>query len=94
MLALDESADQFGDYQGPDTIQLRNSQGTIVIAFSNATHDPVSHTGRGSVSYQHFQVADGGTRAYSRGAESGSIVLATNSAHNAIESMTLTTTGK
>jgi hypothetical protein len=90
----DESADQFGDYQGPDTIQLRGSKGTIVIAFSNATHVPVSHTGRGSVSYQHFQVSDGGTRAYSRATESGWIVLTTNAAHNSIESMTLTTASK
>jgi hypothetical protein len=90
----DESADQFGDYEGPDTIQLRGAKGMVVIAFSNANPGPAYHNGNGSVSYQHPQIFDGGTRAYSRGAESGSIVLTTNAAHNAIASMTLTTTNK
>jgi hypothetical protein len=90
----DESADQFGDYEGPDTIRLRGAKGMVVIAFSNANPGPAYHNGNGSVSYQHPQIFDGGTRAYSRGAESGSIVLTTNAAHNSIESMTLTTASK
>jgi len=90
----DETSDQYGDYEGPDTIQLRSSKGTIVIAFSNASHVPVSDTGRGSVSYQHPQLLEGGTRAYSRATESGSIVLTTNAARTSIENMMLTTTSK
>jgi hypothetical protein len=87
-----ESSDQYGDYEGPDTIQLRGAKGTIVIAFSNASHMPISHTSRGSISYQHPQLLFSGTRAYSRASESGFIMLTTNPAHNSIESMTLTTT--
>ena len=90
----DENADQYGDYEGPDTIQLRGAKGMVVIAFSNANPGPANHNVNGSVSYQHPQIFDGGTKAYSRGAESGSIVLTTNAAHNSIASMTLTTTNK
>jgi hypothetical protein len=90
----DESADQYGDYEGPDTIQLRGVKGMVVIAFSNANPGPAYHNGNGSVSYQHPQIFDGGTRAYVRGTESGSIVLTTNAAHHSIAGMTLTTTSK
>jgi hypothetical protein len=90
----DETADQFGDYEGPDTIQLRGAKGMVVIAFSKANPGPAYHNANGSVSYKHPQIFDGGTRAYSRGTESGSIVLTTNVSRKSIESMTLTTTGK
>ena len=78
----EERSDQYGDYEGPDTIQLRGSKGTIVIAFSNASHLPISRSNKASMSYQHPQLLFSGTRAYSRAAESGLIVLTTNVAHN------------
>jgi hypothetical protein len=90
----EESSDQYGDYEGPDTIQLRGSKGSIVIAFSDASHLPISHPGRGSVSYQHPQLLFSGTRAYSRTTEGGLITLTTNPARNSIETMTLTTTSR
>jgi hypothetical protein len=90
----DESADQYGDYEGPDTIQLRGAKGTVVIAFSNATPGSAYHNGNGSVSYQHPQIFESGTRAYARSTESGSIALTTNAAHHSIASMTLATTSK
>lgn len=90
----EESADAYGDYQGPDTVQLRSAKGMVVIAFSNASPGPAQHNGNGSLSYEHPQILEGGTRAYSRGTESGSIMLTTNAAHKSIVSMTLTTTSK
>ncbi len=75
-----ESADQYGDYEGPDTIQLRGAKGLIVVAFSNANPGTAIHNGNSSLSYDHPQIVEGGTRAYSRGIESGSIMLTTNPA--------------
>jgi hypothetical protein len=90
----EESADQYGDYEGPDTIELRSAKGMVVIAFSNANPGSGHHNANGSLSYQHPQIVEGGARAYRMSAESGTIVLTTNASHNSIESIALTTTGK
>ena len=43
----------------------------------------------GAVYYQHPQHVSGGTRAYTRARENGSIELTTNTARTVVESMTL-----
>ena len=38
-----ESADEFGGYEGPDTIQLRTAKGTFIVAFSEQNTSSVHH---------------------------------------------------
>jgi hypothetical protein len=87
----DESVDSFGDYEGPDTLTLHDSNGALVVAFNNASSTPADVKVRGAVSYEHPQMVYGGTGAYARASESGSIELTTNAARTQIVSMTLHT---
>ena len=86
-----ESADSEGDYVGPDTLQLHNATGSFIVAFNANNPGQLHRISGGSVYYQHAQHVSGGTRAYARAKESGSIELTTNTARTAVESMTLTT---
>jgi hypothetical protein len=83
-----ESTDQFGDYLGPDTITLRDAQGSFTIAFNNGSSGPAHKDGT-TVYYQHAQKFDGGTGAYAGATESGTINLNENPAHTAVVGITL-----
>jgi hypothetical protein len=85
------SADQYGDYLSPDTLQLRDSKGTFVVAFNEQDSDAVHHLAGGAEENVHPQLGSDGTGAYARTKESGTIELTTNSARTLTESMTLTT---
>ncbi len=87
----DESVDSFGDYEGPDTLTLRNTKGVFVVAFNNANGIPSSAKSRGPVSYEHRQMVEGGAGAYARASESGTIELTTNAARTDVVSLTLHT---
>jgi hypothetical protein len=86
-----ESADSEGDYVGPDTLQLHNAKGSFVVAFNADNPGQLHRVAGGAVYYQHPQHVSGGTRAYARAKESGSIDLTTNTARTIVESMTLST---
>jgi len=86
-----ETVDSFGDYEGPDTLTLHDSNGALVVAFNNASSTPADVKVRGAVSYEHPQRIYGGTGAYARASESGSIELTTNAARTEVVSMTLHT---
>ena len=49
----DETVDSFGDYEGPDTLTLHDSNGALVVAFNNASSTPADVKVRGAVSYEH-----------------------------------------
>jgi hypothetical protein len=83
------SDDSFGDYLGPDTIQLRDSQGTFVIVFNDANPGKAHRTATGAVFNPIPQRVHGGTGAYARASESGTIALSTNAARTVVESITL-----
>ncbi len=87
----DESVDSLGAYEGPDTLTLHASNGALVVAFNNASSKPANVKVRGAVTYEHPQMAYGGTGAYARPSESGTIELTTNVARTEIVSMTLHT---
>jgi len=87
----DETVDSFGDYEGPDTLTLHDSKGTFAIAFNNENSPRADVKVRGAVSYEHPQIIYGGTGAYARASESGSIELTTNAARTQIVSLTLHT---
>jgi len=86
-----ETVDSFGDYEGPDTLTLHASNGALVVAFNNATSKRADVKVRGEVSYEHPQMVIGGTGAYARPSETGTIELTTNAARTEIVSMTLHT---
>jgi hypothetical protein len=87
------SADEFGDYLGPDTLQLRTSKGSIVVQFNEQDVDSVHHVAKGPSETIDPQLASNGTRAYARTRESGTIELTTNPARTDVVSLTLTTQG-
>ena len=87
-----ENQDSFGEYQGPDTLRLRDAKGTITIAFTNVNRSPAHAKVRGAVNYEHTQRFYSGTGAYARASESGTIELTTNAAQTHVVSMTLHTT--
>jgi hypothetical protein len=86
-----ESADEFGDYLGPDTLQIRAANGTFVVAFSEQRTSGRHRIAGGAVTYQAPQIASNGTGAYARTTESGLIQFTTNSAHTSVANMTLST---
>jgi hypothetical protein len=86
--------DQYGDYMGPDSLQLRTDSGSLVVQFSEQNTDAVHHIKGGAIASVHPQLASDGTGAYARTRESGTIALTTNSARTLVESMTLTSEGK
>ena len=88
-----ESVDPYGIYQGPDTIRLRAARGTFTVAFSNQSPGPAHRSGAHTVYYQHNQRVQGGTGAYARARESGTLDLNMNAAHSAVASLTLTSEG-
>ncbi len=84
-----ESTDSFGDVEGLDTVQLRDSKGTFIVAFNNQTSGPAHSAPHGAVSYEHAQRFDGGGRAYAHASESGTIALTTNPTKTEVVSMSL-----
>ena len=86
-----ESVDAYGDYQGPDTLRLRDAKGTFTVEFNNGTAVRPHGKSRGALSYEHNQMASGGAGAYARASESGSIVLTTNAGRTEVVSITLHT---
>jgi hypothetical protein len=89
-----ESSDENGDYLGPDTITLHDTQGAFTIAFNNGSSGPAHRTGPHSVYYQHKVQIEGGTGAYSGDTGSGTIDLNMNRAHTEVESITLNSQSK
>ncbi len=87
----DETVDSFGDYEGPDTLTIHAPNGAVVVAFNNASSKPLDPKVHGAVSYEHPQMVIGGTGAYARPLETGTIELTTNAARTEIVSMTLHT---
>lgn len=43
-----QTIDSYGDYEGPDTIQLRDPKGTFVIAFNDGTPGKTYKTAQGT----------------------------------------------
>ena len=87
-----ESADEYGDYLGPDTMQLHNAKGSFVVAIQRTKHRAVTPSrGRCRPSTVDPSSPSDGTGAYARAKESGTIELTTNSARTTSSlSMTLT----
>ncbi len=86
-----ESADSEGDYEGPDTLRLHNAKGSFTVAFNADNPGQLHRSAGGAVYYQHPQLVSGGTRAYARVKESGSIDLTTNTARTVVQTMTIST---
>jgi hypothetical protein len=89
-----ESSDSMGDYLGPDTITLHDSQGVFTIAFNNGSSGPAHRTGPHSVYYQHKLQIEGGSVAYAGDTGSGTIDLNMNPAHTKVQSITLNAQSK
>lgn len=85
------TADTYGDYIGPDTLQLRDSKGTFVVAFNDANPGRAHKTADGFEFKPLRQRVHGGTGAYARATETGTLVMSTTSAKVGIQSLTLAT---
>lgn len=86
-----ETVDQFGDYLGPDTIQLSNAHGSFTVSFDSANLGKAVKTAHGSVFHPLGQRNDGGTGTYAKATENGSITVITNPSKGISETMTLIT---
>jgi hypothetical protein len=86
-----ENQDAFGQYQGPDTLHLRDSKGTMTIEFNNLNPSVKRARAQGPVAYVHTQRLYGGTGAYARASESGTIEVTMNAAGTEVVSLTLHT---
>jgi hypothetical protein len=86
-----ETLDEFGDYEGPDTLILRDAKGAFGVAFNNQNSTPANAKTHGAITFDHAQKVLGGTGAYARASESGSIGVTTNAARTQVVSLTLQT---
>lgn len=84
--------DSFGDYMGPDTLDLHNAKGGIVIEFNDQQHGKAKAGAKGAAYYQVPQALLEGSSAYAEASERGTLNLNSNSARTAIVSMTFNTT--
>lgn len=80
-----ETTDEFGEPTGPDALRLRNSSGTLVIAFNNANPGKPRPFARGSVFVEDAQLLFAGTGAYAHATEKGSVEIVSNRAGKAVE---------
>lgn len=87
----DETDDAYGDYLGPDTIQLRDAQGAIAVSFNAGTLGKPHRGANKTVYYQLPQRLTAGQGAYAHDTETGTIQLDMNAARNAVASLTLAT---
>jgi hypothetical protein len=85
----DESADQYGNYLDPDTIQLHNSKGSFVLAFDATTTGQGQQTAQGIVYDGATQQLEDGTGAYARASESGFIQMNLKPRGSVVESLTV-----
>ncbi len=90
----EESTDEYGDPIEPDTLELHDAKGTVVVAFNGQNVGRGHHLAGGAVNYDVAQRVLDGAGAYTRAPESGSIELTTNSARTLVQSMTLNTQTK
>jgi hypothetical protein len=86
-----ETLDEFGDYEGPDSLILRDAKGAFGVAFNNQNSTPANAKTHGAITFDHSQKVLGGTGAYARASESGSIEVTTNAAQTEVVSLTLQT---
>ena len=89
-----ENADQFGDYMGPDTIELvtHSPKGALTVAFNNQNAGPLHLIGHSTGYYQHAQRLEGGTGAFAKASENGSIEVMVSSTKKTVESLELIST--
>ena len=84
-----EGADYYGDPIGTDTIQLKDPKGSFTVTF-DPTRLGKEHPVAGGQAFAAIaQQVRGGTGAYAKASENGSIVVTTNAAKTAVESITL-----
>jgi hypothetical protein len=84
-----ETTDQFDDIEGLDTLRLRDSKGTFIIAFNNETPGQKHFGPHGSMSYEHAQRFYLGTGAYKNSSESGTLDLTTNPTQTEVVSISV-----
>jgi hypothetical protein len=84
-----ETQDEYGDYMGPDTVRLHDSNGTFVVAFSEQNTKTFHHLAGGTLESVHPEHTSEGSGAYVHSKGSGTIALTTNAARTAIQTMTL-----
>ena len=88
-----ESTDAFGDYQGPDYLQIQVSKpkGSLTVSFNNQDTGKVQAIGGGLGIYQHAQRLDSSSGAFAKATENGSIELIVNSAKKSVQTLELLT---
>lgn len=82
-----EMSDQFGDYMGPDTVQLHTAKGSFVVAFSEQNTDAIHHLAGGVTESIHPEITSDGTGAYARERGTGTITLTSNSGSTVVKTM-------
>jgi hypothetical protein len=85
-----QSTDSFGEYLGPDTLQIRDARGAFVVVFNNANPVRPQRTAAGLVFRPLPQRVHGGAGAYAHATETGTIQVTSNPAR-AAASLTLNT---
>jgi hypothetical protein len=84
--------DQYGDYEGPDTLVLKSSlrKGSFTINFDdNNTGLTAQSVGKNVSDYQHAQKLASGTGSFAKVSENGSIELMLNTDQDTYKSLVL-----
>ncbi len=84
-----ESVDAYGSYQGPDTIQLHNSKGAILIAFNDQNPVKAGSSSQSALARVYSQKVLGGAGAYAKATETGTVEVVLNPAKTGVKTMEL-----
>ena len=86
-----EEDDYYGDMVGVDTVRLKGPRGSFTVSF-DPTRLGKEHPVAGGQAFAAIpQSVQGGSGTFAHAVEKGTLVLTTNAAKSAVESMTLAT---
>jgi hypothetical protein len=83
------SDDSTGSYLGPDTLQVHNASGAVVMAFDESSPGPIHRVKHGPASSEHGLQVVGGAGAYAHSTGSGAVTMTTNTARTLTATLTL-----
>ncbi len=88
-----ETFDSYGDYEGPDTVQItvKGVKGAFTLSFNNNNTGKATLAGHGTSFYQHGQQLTGSSGSFAKDTEKGSIEVIQKNSNKTVSDLELFT---